>query len=494
MYAAVWGAVISDLRARLVRVEVDVNRGLPAFEIVGRPAQVVRESRDRIRAAFYNCGLDFPTRRITVNLAPADFPKAQSFLDLPIAVGILAATGQIKAEVWRDCLFVGELSLAGDLEPIPGSVPIALLTAEHGLNLVCPAGNLTEVEAVAGLRVHAVTDFAGLVCAMNNAAIGWRRTSGRLLPAARSLDPWVAHGIIGGVLVRRCLTIAAAGAHHLALIGPPGVGKTSLAAVLHSLLPPLGSRERLEVAQLYSAVGLPVTEVLQGVPPLRKPHHSLTRAGLLGGGVPIRPGELTLAHRGLLFMDELPLFQRQVLYALREPLEAKQVVLGRSAKQVVLPAAVQLVCAFNLCPCGYHHFHPERCTCSQREVAGFLKPVIGPLADRIDLRLTIARPLWEEQGVPGEQFVCSVQEARAELGRRTGTLRDRLRPEAMKLLRSLVQNRRVSARAYFRLLSVASTISALTGSELITVEHVAEACQYRFEISDMIGGEAGAVV
>lgn len=495
MYAETLGCVLVGIEARLVQVEVDIGRGLPAFEMVGQPAAVVKESRDRIRSAFRNIGLEYPTRRITVNLAPAGFRKNGSFLDLPIAMAILAASGQLPAETLKGLIFAGELALDGEIREVTGLMTAAILARRLGRGLVAPAANQEVIKCVTGLRYASFAHLSELITALKNGEV-YLQTGVGPLAATERQDPWVKRGIIGGVQARRCLNIAAAGRHNLALIGPPGVGKTLLAGLLWEMLPGLGQEEALEVAGIHSAIGLSVDEILQGKPPFRSPHHTITTRALVGGGYPLRPGEITLAHRGLLFLDELPEYAKEGLNAIREPLESKVISLQRQSAQVVFPADFQLVAAFNLCPCGYHYFQPARCDCSTREVNTYLRSISGPIADRIDLQLPLPRPLWEEKGSKAAgSFPMSITQARTELrGRELAELEARLPCKARNFLRTLTANRGLSARAYFKILSVASTIAALEASETIESAHVAEAWQYRWDFKRAIGGESDVAI
>lgn len=496
MYAKTWGCVMLGIEARRVEIEIDINRGLPTFEIVGQPAAVVKESRDRIRSALQNSGFEFPTRRITVNLAPAHFRKDGSLLDLPIAIGVLIASKQLTYPKLNQILFAGELSLSGQLRPVPGILAAALLARQNQQMFIHPAENNGEISSISKLTSAGFQNLAQLVSALLSNQVNWIINAGikRSLPEQ---DPWQHLGIVGGRVVRRCLQVAAAGRHNLALVGPPGVGKTLLARALKGMLPPLPEEESLEVAQIYSATGLSVQKILQGYPPVRAPHHTITPRGLVGGGSPIRPGEVTLAHRGLLFLDELPEFSKESLNAIREPLESKSISLHRSNQQVIFPADVQLVAALNLCPCGFYYFQPERCRCSVRDIARYLRPISGPIADRIDLKIGIAKPLWieSEQG-NSDQFSVGIAEARLEIKKRRGSdLEQRLPQKGRQFLRTLASQRQISARGYFKLLSVASTIAALEGLEIITAGHLAEAWQYRWELSELTGegGNSGVI-
>ncbi|MBO8126733.1 MAG: YifB family Mg chelatase-like AAA ATPase [Firmicutes bacterium] len=491
MYASVWGCALDGLSAQLVKVEVDVGRGLPAFEVVGLPNRTVKESRDRIRSAFRNTGFQFPPTRVTVNLAPADFPKTSSTLDLPIAVAILLATDQINWTDLGDCLFWGELSLDGQIQSCRGIINAALLAGKEGMSLIYPKSDRPAVESVSGLSAQGFADLSELVSVFNQGKPKWRISKGlRKVGVFQIPDPWQQLKISGGLLAKRFLTVAAAGRHNLALVGPPGVGKTMLVQALKELLPPLRQAEILEVARIYSAVGLEVKAVLKGEPPFRAPHHTVTLTGLLGGGLPPKPGEMTLAHKGLLFLDELPEFSRKALAVLREPLESKVIRLSRGNKCYYFPSDFQLACAFNPCPCGFHRFQPEKCRCTYREINAYLRPVIGPLADRIHLRLAVARPLWEEQASSRrEAFPVSIEAARAEVENRDqARLESRLVQEGRHFLRLLFKEEQLSARAYYQLLSVASTISALEGSELISGEHLGEAWQYRWQAAEYLEG------
>ncbi|WP_321785586.1 YifB family Mg chelatase-like AAA ATPase [Paraburkholderia sp. J94] len=520
-------------RAPDVTVEVHLANGLPSFSIVGLPDLEVRESRERVRAALCNCGFDFPVRRITVNLAPADLPKESGRFDLPIALGILAASGQIPAaSLSADREFAGELSLTGAVRPMRGAFAMACGTArahahsaaaaaaaaEHNdeaaadhaaprtPQLYLPADNAAEAALVPDVDVYAVTDLRAL-CAHLSGAEG--AEDARLAPVrASALDatprtalPDMAD-VIGQRGARRALEVAAAGGHHLLMVGPPGAGKSMLAARLPGLLPPMTDTEALASAALLSASAIGFSPQQWRRRPFRAPHHSSSAAALIGGRNPPQPGEITLAHLGVLFLDELPEFDRHVLETLREPLEAGSITISRAAWQADFPAACQLVAAMNPCPCGWRGDPSGRCRCTPEGAARYRRKLSGPLLDRIDIQIEIpALPPAELAGrasAPGEASAIIAQRVAAarerqiarqgktnrELsGRETDTV---CRPDAAgeALLREAGERFGWSARAYYRALKVARTIADLDGAAMPSAAHIAEAVQYRRALAD----------
>ncbi|VWM08209.1 YifB family Mg chelatase-like AAA ATPase [Burkholderia lata] len=519
-------------RAPDVTVEVHLANGLPSFSIVGLPDLEVRESRERVRAALQNCGFEFPVRRITVNLAPADLPKESGRFDLPIALGILAANGQIPADALAGREFAGELSLTGALRPMRGAFAMACGVARdwqsaesdvgsgtlagsgnggqragpetgsaatsNAPELYLPLASAAEAALVPGVTVFGAPDLPALCAHLTGAP------DGRLAPvAAPCLDglpmpaaPDLAD-VVGQRGARRALEVAAAGGHHMLMVGPPGAGKSMLAARLPGLLPPLTDDEALTSAALLSASRLGFSPAQWRRRPFRAPHHSSSAAALVGGRNPPQPGEITLAHLGVLFLDELPEFDRHVLEMLREPLEAGRITISRAAQQADFPAACQLIAAMNPCPCGWHGDPSGRCRCSPDVAARYLRKLSGPLVDRIDIQIDLPAlspaELATRASAPGEPsaaVAARVAQARAlQLDRQGKTNHmlsgretdDLCRPtnEGERLLREAGERFGWSARAYYRVLKVARTIADLAGDPLPTAAQIAEAIRYR---------------
>jgi magnesium chelatase family protein len=481
---------LAGMQAPEVAVEVHVANGLPAFSLVGLPDAEVREARDRVRAAILSSGFEFPARRITVNLAPADLPKESGRFDLPIALGILVASGALDAPALERFEFAGELSLTGALRPVRGALAMALGAREAGRCFVLPAESAAEAVLVGGVEVRAATSLLD-VCA-HLCGRGELPQAVPVVAHAAPLYPDLAD-VRGQLQARRALEIAAAGQHSLLMSGPPGTGKSMLAARFPGLLPDMTEREALETAALQSSAGL-FDAALLARRPFRAPHHSASAAALVGGGAVPRPGEISLAHHGVLFLDELPEFERRVLEALREPLETGHVTISRAAHRAQFPARFQLVAATNPCPCGYLGHPSARCRCTPDQVARYRGRLSGPLLDRIDLLVTVA-PLGEEalRAGPGEASARvreRVVDARARQQQRQGKPNqgldaadiDRycvLADPARALLGQAMARLNLSARAYHRCIKVARTIADLAAAERIESAHVAEAIQYR---------------
>ena len=490
-------------RAPEVTVEVHLANGLPSFSIVGLPDLEVRESRERVRAALQNCDFDFPVRRITVNLAPADLPKESGRFDLPIALGILAASGQIPAESLMHREFAGELSLTGALRPMRGAFAMACGTARSNVvqvaaELYLPAASAAEAALVPGVYVYGAADLPSL-CAHLAGVPDSRLTpvaapaldTAPVVPAADMAD------VIGQRAARRALEVAAAGGHHVLMVGPPGAGKSMLAARLPSLLPPMTDDEALTSAALLSASMSGFSPAQWRQRPFRAPHHSSSAAALVGGRNPPQPGEITLAHLGVLFLDEIPEFDRHVLETLREPLEAGRITISRAALQADFPAACQLIAAMNPCPCGWRGDPNGRCRCTPEIAARYLRKLSGPLLDRIDIQIELPALTPAELSArssntnePSASIAARVSEARARQLARQGKTNRELsgrevdevcRPDAAgeALLREAGDRFGWSARAYYRVLKVARTIADLAGAEAPSGAQIAEAVQYR---------------
>jgi len=500
--ATLLSAALSGIDGRIVRVEVDVSPGLPSFTVVGLPDTSVRESRDRVRTAIRNSEYEFPWQHITINLAPPDVRKEGAAYDLPIALGILAATGALPSRDYTDIVVVGALSLDGAVRPTGGVLPVAMAAARAGIGAaLVPAANAAEAAVIEGLAVWpaATLDEAG-------ATLGDRHESRRYRGgvAAERAEDGGAWGdfadIRGQAMARRALEVAAAGGHHVLLTGPPGSGKTMMARSLAGILPPLSPAEALEVTSIHSVAGLlPGGAGLIRTRPFRAPHHTISDVALVGGGAHPRPGELSLAHAGVLFLDEMPEFERRALEVLRQPLEEGRVRIARAAASVEFPASVTLVGAMNPCPCGYFG-HPLRaCRCAPPQRERYAARISGPLLDRIDIRVEVP---WLPPDVLGDE---RAQESSADIRSRvvaarlrqsarapdTGAevnarlsgrmLRRFARPDTAgrALLHAAVERLALSGRAHDRILRVARSVADLGGRADVVADDVAEALQYR---------------
>jgi len=500
--ARVYSAAILGIEAYLVQVEVDVSRGLRAFTIVGLPDPAVQESKERVQTAIRNSQLDFPSRRITINLAPADVRKEGPAFDLPIALGILAATGQVQPSSLERFVILGELSLDGSVRPISGVLPAALGARASGKEaLMVPAGNGLEAAVVKDLEIYSVETLYEAVELLNGTTRP-RPLEGPALDLDLQAPNYDTdfNDVKGQEHVKRALEVAAAGGHNSLLQGPPGAGKTMLARRLPTILPPLSLEEALEVTKLYSISGLlPADTALLKVRPFRAPHHTVSNAGLVGGGSIPRPGEVSLAHHGVLFLDELPEFRRDVLEVLRQPLEDGHVTLSRATTSLTYPARFTLVAAMNPCPCGYLGDSGRDCTCTPSQVRRYLMRISGPLLDRIDIHVEVPRLRQEDlinapqgedsaairqrvvqarriqqQRFAGRGFFCNAHMKPKDLRTYCSTSR-----EARELLKNAITQLSLSGRAYDRILKLSRTIADLAGAEQIDVVHVAEAIQYR---------------
>ncbi|WP_395669900.1 YifB family Mg chelatase-like AAA ATPase [Rhodoferax sp.] len=498
------------LEAAKITVEVHLANGLPSFTLVGLADVEVKEARERVRCAIQNAGLEFPNnKRITVNLAPADLPKDSGRLDLPIALGILAASGQVDAAKLVGHEFAGELSLSGELRPVRGALAMALTTlrtSEPAPTLVLPPGSAEEAALVPNARVYRARHLLDVVHAFapegggvagapqdgSTPGDGWVRVL-PTPPSARAAHPDMAD-VKGQAGPKRALEIAAAGGHSLLLVGPPGAGKSMLAQRFAGLLPQMDSEEALQSAAIASLAGR-FTLAQWGQRPTRSPHHSASAVALVGGGVPPRPGEISLAHNGVLFLDEFPEFQRSALEALREPLESGTITIARAAQRAEFPARFQLVAAMNPCPCGYLGSPSQRCACSPEQVRRYQSKLSGPLMDRIDVHVEVAALPADTllQAPPGEATEVvrpRCTEARERALRRQGCSNQALQgqaidvhvcaqPDALRFLQSAALQLGWSARSTHRTLKIARTIADLAGSERTQLGHVAEAMQYR---------------
>ncbi len=499
VYSKVLSLGLFGLDGYPVTVEADTSNGLPAFDVVGLPDAAVSESRERVRAAMRNSGFSFPVSRITVNLAPADKKKTGPIYDLPIFLSVLLASGQLSFESSR-CAFVGELALDGKLREINGVLPMALAASECGIDTVfVPAANAAEAAVAKGLRVYGAKDVREVVAHL--------RGERELVPA-RALSfcdspadyPFDFSDVKGQSAVRRAVEIAAAGSHNLLLIGPPGSGKSLIAKRIPSILPPLSYEEAVETTKIYSVAGaLPSRETLMTARPFRSPHHTVSPAGLTGGGTVPKPGEISLSHNGVLFLDELPEFNRTAMEVLRQPIEDGVVTISRVSGSLTYPCSVMLVAAMNPCPCGNFGSTTRQCTCTGNAVERYLGRISGPLLDRLDLHIEVPAVDYDSLSGPADGESSADIRARVTAARELQSARYASRgflcnahippsfideacamtSSAKTLVAKAFDTLGLSARAYSKVLKVARTIADLEGAALIDARHVAEAVQYR---------------
>ena len=494
-FSLVNSRALCGMSAPLVEVETHLANGLPAFNIVGLPDTEVKESRDRVRAAILQSGFDFPAAKITVNLAPADLPKESGRFDLPIALGILAASGQVLPDKLSRYEFAGELALSGAVRPIRGAMAMAWQGMKAGRAFVLPQENAKQAAVMDGIEVYGADSLGQVAAHLNGVeAITRLEADNEAANLPETADLPDMRDIKGQHTARLALEIAAAGGHSLLMMGPPGTGKSMLAQRLPSILPPLTDEERIAVWTLYSL--LPNhTHNIGNRRPCKSPHHSASSVALVGGGSDPKPGEISLAHKGVLFLDELPEFDRKVLEALREPLESGEIHISRAARQAVYPAEFQLVAAMNPCPCGYYGHPIKPCRCTPDSILRYRNKISGPLLDRIDLvievpALSAADLIQAKAGESSMEVLQRVMLARDKQYARQGKLNSRLSPtdldqiaavssEAKETLGSLLEKLSLSARSFHRILRVARTLADLADDHTVTPEHVFRAVAMR---------------
>ena len=489
---------ISGIQGSEVVAECYISNGLPGFDIVGLPDAAVKEARERVRAAAKNSGLHFPNSRITVNLAPANLKKAGTHYDLPILLSIMSAAGSIRRPR-SSSAFIGEVSLEGTLRPVSGVLPMALAAKKAGIQaLFVPAQNAAEATLAHGPAIYGIRDVAQLAAALNGEIV--LEEEPIWVPERKDLSVPDFKDVLGQENVKRALEVAAAGSHNVLLIGPPGSGKSMLSKRLPGILPNMTWEESLEVSQIYSVMGMLTNEnPLVTRRPFRSPHHTISNAGLAGGGTNPRPGEISMAHNGVLFLDELPEFRKDTLDLMRQPLEDGQVTISRVAGAVTYPAEFMLVCAMNPCKCGWYGDPSGRCSCSENSVKNYRSRISGPMLDRIDIVVEVPSVHFEDlrrraEAEPSAAVKERVDRARAIQNRRygedSGICNARMKPVQLRkyceldeasagLMKQAFEAMGLTARSYDRILKVARTVADLDGSETIQPQHLAEAIQYR---------------
>jgi magnesium chelatase family protein len=509
MIAKVFSSAVFGIDAYTVEVEVDIATGLPAFSTVGLPDGAVKESKDRVKAAIKNCGYEFPSRRITVNLAPADIRKEGSAFDLPIALGILAAMEVVNKENLEAFFILGELSLYGDLKPIRGVLPISMAARNSGLHgVIIPDANAREAAVVRGIEVFPAKNLYEVVDFLNgNREIQPVEVDLEEIFSREASYPADFNEVKGQEHAKRSLEVAAAGGHNVIMIGPPGSGKTMLSRRVPTILPDMSLEESLETTKIHSVVGLlPSKSALVVRRPFRSPHHTISDAGLIGGGGIPKPGEVSLAHNGVLFLDELPEFKKNLLEMMRQPLEDGRLTIARAATSLTYPTDFMLIAAMNPCPCGYYGDPTHECTCTIPQVQRYRSKISGPLMDRIDIHVEVPAVRYKEltagdsgepssvlrerinraRGIQSQRYKGSKIHCNAQMTSRHIKRFCSIDSTSQGLLEMAIDKLGLSARAYTRILKVARTIADLAGEENISSSHISEAIQYRSLDRDLL--------
>lgn len=506
MFSSVFSAAICGVEPQLVCVEADVSGGLPAFNMVGLPSSEVREAKERVTRAIENSGYEVPPRRITINLSPANIRKNGSGFDLPIAAALMAALGMIDPESIRNTLLVGELSLDGSILPVNGILPIAVYAGEQKIKkLIIPEENAFEAAYITGVEVYTVSSLNGLIHDLkaNSFSRVETRDLERMLEEKYRRNELDFRDVQGQEGAKRATMVAAAGFHNLLYVGPPGSGKSLMAARIPSIINRLTPKECLEVSKIYSVAGLLKDQSLVAARPFRAPHHSITTAALIGGSSSPRPGEVTLAHKGILFLDEAAEFKRDTIEVLRQPLEEKKVVINRVNYRAVFPADFMLVMATNPCKCGYY---PDRnlCRCTEQEVRKYFEKIKGPVLDRIDICVAIEKVRVEEfsdkaskvdsasmregiekaRDMQKKRFLNEAVDFNSQMNNEQIRRFCKLTPEAERILRAAYDKYQLSARGYYKIIKVGRTIADIEEAELIKKEHILEAIGYRNTLAE----------